>query len=183
MPDDLGYDTLDDDDLDTQDTGPGDNNTIKAIRKAQRDALARAKAAEAEAAELRAWKQEQEVAARKAQVGAIAQQLGLPAGQAALVPSDVEPTAEAVRNWAVDHDLLAPATPTREAASEFFVPVTGPGGVAPDLTVDRATWEAMYRNPATRAQAEAMFNAGRVSGFDTPIAEDENGVTYGKVPY
>lgn len=180
---DLGYDDLDDDTLDNQGSGQPENSVIKQMRKAARDAAARAKAAEAQVAELTAWKAEQETAARKAQIGAIAVQLGLPAGQAALVPSDLEATPEAVSKWAVAHDLLRPEAAPQPAAPSSFVPVTGPGGVAPDLTVDRATFNAMYANPATRAQAEALFAAGRVSGLPTAVESDENGVTFGKIPY
>lgn len=164
---DLGYDDLDDD-LDSQDAGQGDNSVIKQLRKAQREAAARAKAAEAQVAELTTWKAEQEAVARKAQVGAIATSLGLPAGQAALVPSDLEATPEAVGAWAVAHDLLKPEAAPQEAAPQSFVPVTGPGGIAPDLKVSKADFLAMLANPATKSHAEALFLAGRVDGVSPP---------------
>lgn len=180
---DLGYDDFDDDTLDDQGSGQGDNSVIKTLRKAQREAAARAKAAEAKLAEMESWKAEQEAAARKAQVGAVAVQLGLTANQAALVPSDLEATREAVAAWAVAHDLLKPDAAPQDAAPQSFVPVTGPGGVAPDLTISRAEFNVMYANPATRARAESLFMAGRVNDLPTIVEQDENGVTFGKVPY
>jgi hypothetical protein len=164
MSEDLGYDELDDEtpDQDQQ----GDNSAIKSIRKAARESAARAKAAEAEVAELKLYKEAQEASIRKAQLASVAVSLGLRAGQATLVPSDIEPTPEAVGAWAVAHELLAVESAPVEAAPVSFVPVTGAGGVAPDLSISYEAWQAMYANEATRAQAEKLYAAGRVTGFE-----------------
>lgn len=166
---DLGYD----DESETPDTDETpDSSTIKGIRAAQREALKRAKTAEAELATVRASLAEREAADRKAQIGAIAISLGLPAGQAALVPSDLEATAEAVSAWAVRHDLLRPEAAPQEEAPARFVPVTGGGGVAPDLMVSLESFQAMYANPATRAEAERLYLSGRVKGLSPDSAPE-----------
>jgi hypothetical protein len=68
----------------------------------------------------------------------------------------------------VAHDLLRPEAAPSEVAAPVtsFVPVTGQGGVAPDLTISYEAFQLMYANPATRGQAEKLFQAGRVAGFE-----------------
>lgn len=172
MTNELGYDDIEDLEAEEVEATRSENSTIRRIRQAQKEAVARAKKAEAEVRLLQQELAEQVSVNAKADVLNLFRSAGVPVEFGEDAWRMGLHTVDEAAAWAIDRGILKdesqPDLLPMQRQVEGFVPATGPGGVAQDTKVSKQEFTAMYANPATRPQAEALFLKGRVEGMEPP---------------
>lgn len=151
------------DDDDTNEPTPGDLR--KALEKANK-----------KNSDLEALVKQLEARARKADINEVLQDLKLPAKVSKLIPSDVEPTKEAVKAWAEEFaDVIgfsaeAPAgTPTEtETAPQNAAPSVSPEYIA---AMTQAAQTASVANPVAPDPSGLAGKLGELAGKNLTFEE------------
>jgi hypothetical protein len=134
------------------------STTVKALRERGDKAAQQAKEAEARVAAL-------EAKIRGLTAGPIMKARGVPEGVAQLLPSDVEPTAEAVNKWLDGIGFPAQKAPEAPAPQGEAAPQEQPG--RPSLDQGTAAQLATMQRVEAGGQSEALV------GFEKVIKEME----------
>lgn len=148
-------------DDDEEEPGTGSTRDNAAFAKMRKEL----KAAQKELEELRSLKAQVETERRRAEVSKTFEAVGLKPKHATFYPADAEPTPEAVKAWALEHELLSveegTEVETPQPSTGFTPTVIPEGRPIGARTYSVQEWKQLAREDpqaAARAHAEGRVN-------------------------